>query len=392
MGELPADARLGAIRLRVGDVERLTRFYEQAIGLQVVEDGPVTALGVDGQALVELEAAPDAPPRPLHTTGLFHLAILVPSRADLALALRRVAAAGWRLSGASDHLVSEALYLSDPEGNGIELYRDRPRDEWPAVGGVLQMDTLPLDLGNLLSEVDEANGDAGMPAGTTLGHVHLQVSDLTAAERFWADALGFDVTVRGYPGALFVSAGGYHHHVGLNTWAGAGAPPPPDGALGLDRFEVVLPDADAVSEAGGRLAAAGPVELVEDGVLAADPSGNARARALRLTARRCPKGAGQSVRQAACRYGKTSWMMRRRPGKPMEMRSDLPSQVTSVRTTINATTESVRRRRGIADETYSSDARSVRGLRAAGLTWGSAFGCGTVCYENEEGRGSGPSP
>ena len=227
MGELPTDARLGAIRLRVGDVERLTRFYEQAIGLQVVEDGPVTALGVDGHALVELEAAPDAPPRPLHTTGLFHLAILVPSRADLALALRRVAAAGWRLSGASDHLVSEALYLSDPEGNGIELYRDRPRDEWPAVGGVLQMDTLPLDLGNLLSEVDEANGDAGMPAGTTLGHVHLQVSDLTAAEGFWADALGFDVMVRGYPGALFVSAGGYHHHVGLNTWAGAGAPAPP---------------------------------------------------------------------------------------------------------------------------------------------------------------------
>ena len=259
MGELPADARLGAIRLRVGDVERLTRFYEQAIGLQVVEDGPVTALGVDGQALVELEAAPDAPPRPLHTTGLFHLAILVPSRADLALALRRVAAAGWRLSGASDHLVSEALYLSDPEGNGIELYRDRPRDEWPAVGGVLQMDTLPLDLGSLLSEVDEANGDdAGMPAGTTLGHVHLQVSDLTAAEHFWADALGFDVTVRGYPGALFVSAGGYHHHVGLNTWAGDGAPPPPDGALGLDRFEVVLPDAGAVSDAGERLAATGP--------------------------------------------------------------------------------------------------------------------------------------
>ena len=275
MGELPADARLGAIRLRVADVERLTRFYEQAIGLQVVEDGLVTALGVDGRALVELEAAPDAPPRPSHTTGLFHLAILVPSRADLGLALRRVAAAGWRLSGASDHLVSEALYLSDPEGNGIELYRDRPRAEWPVVGGALQMDTLPLDLGSLLSEVDEANGaDAGMPAGTTLGHVHLQVSDLTAAEHFWADALGLDVTVRGYPGALFVSAGGYHHHVGLNTWAGDGAPPPPDGALGLDRFEVVLPDAGAVSDAGERLAATGAVELVQGGVLTADSSGN----------------------------------------------------------------------------------------------------------------------
>ena len=275
MGELPADAQLGAIRLRVADADRLSRFYEEAIGLQVLEVGPVTRLGVGGRSLVELEAAPDAPPRPAHTTGLFHLAILVPSRADLAQALRRVVAKGWRLSGASDHLVSEALYLSDPEGNGIELYRDRPRGEWPVAGGALRMDTLPLDLGSLLSEVDEANGDAGMPAGTTLGHVHLQVSDLTAAERFWADALGFDVTVRGYPGALFVSAGGYHHHVGLNTWAGSGAPSPPDGALGLDQFEVVLPDADAVSEAGARLAAAGPVELVDGGVRTADPSGNA---------------------------------------------------------------------------------------------------------------------
>jgi catechol 2,3-dioxygenase len=275
MGELPADARLGAIRLRAADAERLARFYEEAIGLEVVEDGPITGLGVDGRALVELEPDPDAPPRPPHTTGLFHLALLVPTRADLARALRRVVAAGSRLTGASDHLVSEALYLRDPEGNGIELYRDRPRDDWPDAGGSLRMDTLPLDLGSLLSEEDEAGDDADMPAGTTLGHVHLQVADLAAAERFWVDALGLDVAVRGYPGALFVSAGGYHHHVGLNTWAGVGAPSPPDGALGLDRFEVVLPNAQAVSDAGERLAAAGPVELVDGGVIAADPSGNA---------------------------------------------------------------------------------------------------------------------
>jgi catechol 2,3-dioxygenase len=275
MGELPADARLGAIRLRAADAERLARFYEEAIGLEVVEGGPITGLGVDGRALVELEPDPDAPPRPPHTTGLFHLALLVPTRADLARALRRVVAAGSRLTGASDHLVSEALYLRDPEGNGIELYRDRPRDDWPDAGGSLRMDTLPLDLGSLLSEEDEAGDDADMPAGTTLGHVHLQVADLAAAERFWVDALGLDVAVRGYPGALFVSAGGYHHHVGLNTWAGVGAPSPPDGALGLDRFEVVLPNAQAVSDAGERLAAAGPVELVDGGVIAADPSGNA---------------------------------------------------------------------------------------------------------------------
>ena len=136
------------------------------------------------------------------------------------------------------------------------------------------MDTLPLDLGSLLAEDDAGSPDTGMPDGTTLGHVHLQVADLAAAERFWADALGLDVTVRGYPGALFVSAGGYHHHVGLNTWAGIGAPPPPEGAQGLVRFELVLPDADAVREAGQRLASVASVELVDDGVLAADPSGN----------------------------------------------------------------------------------------------------------------------
>jgi len=276
MGDLPADARLGAIRLRVGDADRIGRFYEESIGLQMLgRDGPLMSLGViDGEPLVELEADPDAARRPPHTTGLFHLAILLPTRADLAHALRRVAATGWRLTGASDHLVSEALYLSDPEGNGLELYRDRPRDEWPVSGGDLQMDTLPLDLGSLLSEADGADGEAHMPVGTTLGHVHLQVADLDTAERFWAAGVGFDVTVRGYPGALFVSAGGYHHHVGLNTWAGQGAASPPPGARGLVRFEVVLPDDGAVDEAAQRLGRVGSVDRVDGGVSATDPSGN----------------------------------------------------------------------------------------------------------------------
>ena len=274
MGELPAETRLGAIRLRVADLERMRRFYNEAIGLRSSpgSDG-VVSLGVDdGWALVELEHSPDAPPRPPHTTGLFHLAILVPTRADLAAALRRVVAAGWRLSGASDHLVSEALYLSDPEGNGIELYRDRPRDEWPVVGGVLQIGTLPLDLGALLAEED---GDAGaMAPGTTLGHVHLQVSDLAPAEVFWVDALGLDVTVRGYPGALFASAGDYHHHVGLNTWAGVGAPRPPEGARGLVRFELVLPAVDDVESAVDRVSDVASIEHTDAGVLSRDPSGN----------------------------------------------------------------------------------------------------------------------
>jgi catechol 2,3-dioxygenase len=277
MGELPTAARLGAIRLRVADVEAMRGFYERALGLRTFGDeGGVTALGVEGGgSLVELVADPDAPQRPPRTTGLFHLALLTPTRADLARALRRVVASGWRLSGASDHLVSEALYLSDPEGNGIELYRDRPRHDWEIVDGGLRMATLPLDLDGLLAEPGAGDPDTGMAAGTRLGHVHLQVADLAAAEAFWVDALGFDVTVRGYPGALFVSTGGYHHHVGLNTWAGVGAPSPPAGSRGLVRFELVLPDDGAVRAAADRVAGVATAEETDGAVLAADASGNA---------------------------------------------------------------------------------------------------------------------
>jgi catechol 2,3-dioxygenase len=276
MGELPADARLGAIRLRVGDLDRLRDFYERTIGLRTigVEDG-VTTMAANGAPLVELVADPAAPSRPPRSTGLFHLALLVPTRADLARTLRRLVESGWRLSGASDHLVSEALYLSDPEGNGIELYRDRAREQWPVAGDSLQMDTLPLDLEDLLAEPGGDAARAELPPGTTLGHVHLQVADLRAAEAFWVDAVGLDVTVRGYPGALFTSVGGYHHHVGLNTWAGVGAPRPPEGARGLVRFEIVLADDDAVEAAAERLARLGAVERADGGVVARDPSGNA---------------------------------------------------------------------------------------------------------------------
>jgi catechol 2,3-dioxygenase len=275
MGELPAETRLGSIRLRVADVGLLRDFYQRVIGLPpLVADGSVTSFGVGDTALVELLSSPDASPRPPATTGLFHLALLVPSRTDLADALRRVWEAGWHLSGASDHLVSEALYLSDPEGNGIELYRDRPRDEWRHVGDELEMATLPLDLENLLRESAGGQETPLMPEGTVLGHVHLQVADLAAAQAFWVDALGLDMTVRSYPGALFASAGGYHHHVGLNTWAGAGLPQPPAGARGLDRFEVVVPDPEAVAAARVRLVAVADVQDVDGGVLAEDPSGN----------------------------------------------------------------------------------------------------------------------
>jgi catechol 2,3-dioxygenase len=273
-GSIDRATSMGAVSLTVADLEEARDFYRDAIGLtELAREGDLIRLGADSQPIVELVGDPDAPPRPRGTSGLFHLAILVPTRADLARALQRVAEAGWRLSGASDHLVSEALYLSDPEGNGIELYRDRPRDEWPVRDGVLQMDTLPLDLDGVLGELRRE--DAKAASGTRIGHVHLNVGDLAAAETFYSGALGFDVMVRGYPGALFVSAGGYHHHLGLNTWAGEGAPPAPEGSRGLRRFEIRLPSPDQVAAEEDRVREAG-FEPVRAGgeVHAKDPAGN----------------------------------------------------------------------------------------------------------------------
>ena len=275
-GLIDPGTSMGPVRLTVADLDGLRDFYRDAIGLAELETADdVIRLGADSDPVIELVGHPDAPPRPRGTSGLFHLAILVPTRSDLARALQRVAEAGWRLSGASDHLVSEALYLSDPEGNGIELYRDRPREEWPVRDGVLAMDTLPLDLDGVLGELRREDAGKGMPAGTRIGHVHLNVGDLAAAEAFYSGALGFDVTVRGYPGALFVSAGGYHHHLGLNTWAGEGAPAPPSGSRGLRQFEIVLPGPEQVAAEESRLREAGfePADE-EGGVRVTDPSGN----------------------------------------------------------------------------------------------------------------------
>ena len=266
-----------AIRLKVTDLDREREFYERAVGLQPVDEADgLVRLGADGAELVELAPSPDAAPRPNGTTGLFHLAILVPSREELARALARVLRTGWRLTGASDHLVSEALYLNDPEGNGIELYRDRPRAEWEYKDGTVQMSTLPLDVQTLLGELDDAGNDAhGMPAETRLGHVHLNVADLDEAEAFYAGTLGFDVTVRGYPGALFLATEDYHHHIGVNTWAGSGAPPPPAGSRGLEWFELAVGDPGRVDELARRLEESGAaVERLPEGVRTSDPSGN----------------------------------------------------------------------------------------------------------------------
>ncbi len=262
------------MELTVADLEAQAAFYRDAIGLRELRRSDDTVeLGAPGDdlPLLVLEHRPAAPPRPPLTTGLFHLALLVPTRDELARAVHRVTSAGRRFTGASDHLVSEALYLDDPEGNGIEIYRDRPPEEWERDGEELQMATLPLDLGSVLSGVAAGDVGEGMVAGTRVGHVHLQVADLPAAEAFYVGTLGFDPVVRSYPGALFVSAGGYHHHIGLNTWAGEGMAAPPPGALGLHRFTVLLPDDASLSEVRASVAAAGPGDGSAE---LADPSGN----------------------------------------------------------------------------------------------------------------------
>jgi len=202
----------------------------------------------------------------------------VPSRADLARSLRRLVETETVLQGAADHGVSEALYLADPDGNGIEIYRDRPRAEWPYVGGRLHMGAEPVGFDNLLGEQAGPGDGAALARGTVMGHVHLHVSRLADAERFYVDVLGFELMQRYGPSALFVSAGGYHHHIGLNTWAGVGAPPPPSGALGLRHFAVKLPTEAALADVVQRVRAAGiPIEAIEGGHLVRDPAGNAMA-------------------------------------------------------------------------------------------------------------------
>ena len=199
---------------------------------------------------------------------------MLEGRRELAQALRRVAGSGWPLTGAADHLVSEALYLNDPDGNGIELYRDRPRADWRYVDGRPQMPTQPLDLDALAAEAGNSDSKS-VGSEARIGHLHLNVADLGQAEAFYCGLLGFEVTVRGYPGASFVSTGGYHHHLGFNTWSGRGAPSPPAGALGLNRFELVVHDPLELDRIERRLTEAGiDAQRAEGGVRVVDPFAN----------------------------------------------------------------------------------------------------------------------
>jgi catechol 2,3-dioxygenase len=265
---LPAATRVGRVALRVNDLDRLAEFYRDVVGLAVLErDGDRATLGVD-EPLLELLADPDAPERAPGETGLFHTAFRVPSREALGDALGRIRGR-WRLDGASDHLVSEALYLSDPEGNGVEIYRDRPRSEWPiGEDGTVGMETLALDTDAI---ADLGCGRGSVPGETTVGHVHLEVSSLSAARAFYVDALGLAVRQEMSDSALFVAAGDYHHHVGLNTWNGRTRSA---SGRGLERFELLVPDSDSLENVRERFSQAGvAAEFEESGLVVNDPDG-----------------------------------------------------------------------------------------------------------------------
>jgi catechol 2,3-dioxygenase len=263
---LPATLRLGAVHLTVSDLDRSVAFYQDALGLrQQRREDPVAALGAGGEELVALHEEPGARPAGRHA-GLYHYALLFPSREELARAVGRLAATRTPLDGASDHGVSEAIYLSDPDGNGIELYADRPREAWPPAppGERIGMYTRALDLDDLLATTAGEQPVRHAGDGLRMGHVHLHVGDLEAARAFYVDVLGFEV-MASLPSALFLAAGGYHHHLGANTWRGEGVGPAPAGTVGLREWTLVLePDALAVLRARLSAAGLGDGDVVED--------------------------------------------------------------------------------------------------------------------------------
>jgi catechol 2,3-dioxygenase len=279
MTQIDPALRIGSVALAVSDLPRSLDFYERVLGLALISrDDRSARLGPDRErpALV-LSAIASPTPLPPHSSGLYHVAWLHPSRAALAASVRRIAGEGSRFDGAADHGVSEALYLSDPDGLGIEIYADRPREQWPrpADGHGVSMVTLPLDLEDLLAQ-SAAQPDAAIAPETFVGHVHLKVSEVPRAASFYADTLGFEEQAQ-LPSAAFLSAGGYHHHIGLNSWQSQGAGPAPDSAPGLRtvEFELDEPGAlDALERAiADQPAPASPLRGENGNVSVRDPDG-----------------------------------------------------------------------------------------------------------------------
>src|SRR4051794_22664042 len=267
---LPPGLRLGPVHLRVANLDRALARYTTALGLQVLRrDGPAAALGTaDGEDVVVLHEDPEARPAGRHA-GLYHYALLYPSREELARAAVRLSVTGTPIDGASDHRTHEAIYLPDPDGNGIELAADRPRDQWPAdlgyAGG-----PAALDFAALLATIAGEEPAPQVGPGLRMGHLHLHVGDIEEGLRFYRDQLGFELQAN-LGSAAFVSAGGYHHHLGFNVWRGVGVGPAPAHTVGLRHWTVVLP-AEELAAVRSRLA---DTEDIEGGFLVRDPWGTA---------------------------------------------------------------------------------------------------------------------
>jgi catechol 2,3-dioxygenase len=273
--EIAPETHMGPVELTVGDLDRTLDYWQRVVGLRVLKHEHGTAsLGADSE-LVRFVEEPGAEPDHGHT-GLYHVALLVPDRPSLARWLAHAAREQVELQGLSDHDVSEAIYLRDPDHHGVEIYADRPRELWE--GQVFQrLTTMPLDVQSLLGELDDPATEPfeRLPDGTVMGHVHLRVADVPATVEFYSGVLGMDVMAQLGPAAAFLSAGGYHHHVGANIWESRGASPAPPGAASLRYATIVLPDAAARDSVAGQVADAGQEpESTDDGVVVRDPSRN----------------------------------------------------------------------------------------------------------------------
>lgn len=284
---LPAETRLGRVRLQVADLDRSLAFYQGILGMRAIErDSTRASLSAhhDTRVLVELEERRGSRPAAGGLLGLYHFAILLPDRPSLARFARHLADRSAQ-AGASDHLVSEAFYLTDPDGLGIEVYADRPRDTWRREGRELMISTDPIDMHGLLASAGASRWD-GMPASTVIGHVHLHVGDIAEGSDFFSNALGFDRMTWRYPGALFLGAGGYHHHLGTNVWAGPGARVPTVDDARLLEWTIELPAMPDIADAAQSVRAAGHVANVaaSGDVIVTDPWGtNVRLTALDQT-------------------------------------------------------------------------------------------------------------
>jgi catechol 2,3-dioxygenase len=257
MNKLPDEFALGLAALRVSDADRALDFYVNKVGLELLARGETTAmLGAGGKEILRLDFNRGIAPRDYRETGLYHVAILLPDRPSLGAAIARLAANDVKL-GAADHLVSEAIYLWDPDNNGIEIYRDRPREEWEWRGDQVHMANRPLDFRGLLAEPEvETLAAKPMKAGTRIGHIHLEVDDLDKAKNFYGEVIGFAPTAT-LPGAQFLSAGGYHHHLGTNVWESRDGPTPSPDTAGISLMTFELPDAESIKALQSRLEGAG---------------------------------------------------------------------------------------------------------------------------------------